>query len=214
MTSVNVCFPSDDARDSLYTFGVGNDDSITRRWRTAVQRPHRPVGRAAQRNFFPALVEKESTHMLRGQQAVQVVRRFSRPAFFVSADRLVQRRRAQRFPRRTARLKCQRHQNGQHHEQRLRHPERQKDSQKKTLHSALFNPFSCPALRLLRTFACAFVFAFKSLSLPSPLCGAALPALRYSYPSEELALAPEALSPKPSSSPADAQKYTPPPAPS
>ncbi len=116
-----------------------NNKSISRRRRPAPKHPHRPVRRAPLRNLLTFLVEQISPHMCRSRQSIQIIRRRVRAALFISADRFIQRRSPQRLPRRSPRPKRQRHQNGQHHKQSLRHPKRKKDFQEKTFHRRLVN---------------------------------------------------------------------------
>ena len=101
---------------------------------------HGPVRRTAVRDLIALFVEKVSANVLRMFDTFQIVPHLLVAALLVRTDSIVQHSSAQCFPRRTARAKGKRHQNSQHEEQCLRHPERHKNTYKQTLHGILWNP--------------------------------------------------------------------------
>jgi len=91
------------------------------------------------RNFLAMLVEKKSTHVLRRIEAFEILPQSGRAALFKGSDRIVEDADPKRLPGRVAGTKRERDQNRQHHEQSLRHPEREKYFQEKALHALAFS---------------------------------------------------------------------------
>src|SRR5580704_11521525 len=115
----------------------GKNESLAWHAWTARRNAQGPIGSGAAGNFLTLLVEQENAHVLGVFQIHQVLPDLAISAFLVSAHRIVERGSAQRVPRRITSTKVQLHQHGQHDKKRLRHPERQKNSQEQTLHVEL-----------------------------------------------------------------------------
>ena len=117
--------------------GRGEHKTFVRHPRPAGRHAHRPIRSAAVRNFFTLFVEQIGANVLRLLQILHVLPELSLAALLVGTDGVVQYRRAECLPRGTAWTKGKRDQDGQDNNQRLCHPEREKNSKKQTLHVSL-----------------------------------------------------------------------------